>query len=106
MGPLWKRLWNDPAYFTASVRGLVQMLGALVAAGLIPTGSNLIWKQVGLIVIALGGFMPAGNKTPPAPTLLEIVRGLSLQDRKDLTAATLNPQLILDAKEEAGGGGK
>lgn len=61
MGALLKRLWNDPAYFAAGVRGLGVSLGALLASGMLGTGSAGYW--IGIVVVLASPFIPAGNKT-------------------------------------------
>jgi len=87
MGALLKRLWSDPAYFAASIRGAIQMLGVMAASGMLPTG-KLGW-YLGWVAIAAGGFIPAGNKTPP---LLDRIQSLSPQEHEQVIGELLKPQ--------------
>jgi hypothetical protein len=53
-----KRFWTDEAFFTASVKTLISMAGALVFSGIIPISE---WRY-GAIVMALAHLIPAGQR--------------------------------------------
>lgn len=61
MGAFFKRLWTDPAYFTATMRGLVGLFGAAVAMGYVEP----IPKEAGGFIMGAAGFLKAGDKNVP-----------------------------------------
>lgn len=74
MWTLITQLWNDPAYFKTTVRGLLQTLGALIGTGVIPT-SGPLWK-IGFILMALGGFIPGSR-----PPVLDQVKAMKPEEK-------------------------
>lgn len=53
-----KKFWTDEAFFTAAVKSLVSLAGALVFSGIIPVTE---WRY-GAIVMALAHLIPGGQK--------------------------------------------
>lgn len=64
MKALFSRLWNDEASFTGYARALLIVLAGLFAEGTIPTGIDGGGPKVGLALVAIAGWLTAGNKTP------------------------------------------
>jgi len=64
---MFKKLWADEAYFKATLRGLVAMLGALAASGMLPTGTQgsvtgkLGWT-LGWVALAGSQFISSSRK--------------------------------------------
>ena len=79
MGAWLRKFWSDEAYFTAAIKSLVSLAGALVFSGIIPTDG---WRY-GAIVMALAHLIPAGQRD------ISAVSGTLTDAQKDVTLLNL-----------------
>ena len=61
------RLWSDESFFSRCIRVLMLGGGKLISDGTIPTGINGAGGKIGIALMALSVFIPAGQLNDQKP---------------------------------------